>query len=289
MRVVMGFKLSSTLLKEEIQNNIRDEILKLSHKFHIKPKLLLVRVGERIEDTSYEKAINSNCQKLGIDCQIIVLDKMVSQTELETVIIQANDNDDIHGIMVFRPLPAPLDITKISEIINPQKDVDCMSYYNLEKIFTNREVVLTPCTALATIKLLEYYQIALKGKRVCVVGASMVVGKPLAMMFLDRFATVTLCHIYTENLKMITKEADIVVVAIGNAKFFTREYFKSDAVVIDIGVSLDKNNQRSGDVDYDDVFENVKALTPLTNGIGSLTTTLLMNNILISYKKMIVC
>ncbi len=274
----MSLKLNATSLKETIQNSIEKEVASLFEKVQIRPKLVLIRVGRKAEDLSYEKVIYQSCRKTNIECQTIEMALDISQTDLEQHLINANNDSTVHGIMVFRPLPEHLDIDRLSRIIDPIKDADCMSYQNLERLFTNRDVKIMPCTALAALKLLEYYQVELKGKNVCVVGASMVVGKPLAMLLLEQKATVTITHIYTRNLKEITSQADIVIIAIGQAKFFTRDYFNSESIVIDIGVSLDQNNQHSGDVDFTDVENYVKAITPLKHGVGDLTTSLLLNN-----------
>ena len=276
----MSYKLiADPIIKGKLEK-IKNRSNEVYEKYKVMPTLLLIRVGNRNEDIAYERVIINNCKKTNIHSQTLILDGSITMDDFEKVIMDANNNEDVHGIIVFRPLPQHLDSKKISLLIDSKKDVDCMSYENVEKIFTNRDVIFSPCTAKATIELLEYYRIPIKGKRVCVVGTSMVVGKPLAMMFLDRFATVTMCHIYTENLKEITKQSDIVVVAIGKAKFFDKSYFNENAVVVDIGVSFDSDNNICGDVDFVDVCDSVKAISPRANGVGNITTAILLNQII---------
>ena len=271
--------LEATPIVNENINYIEKEITNIHNNYSIYPTFLLIRIGENPADMAYEKIILKKTNEARIICKQLLLDKSITQSELEDIISEANEANDIHGIMIFRPLPEHLCYDDIAELINPLKDIDCMNYHNLEKLFTNKNVVFTPCTAQAALDMLEYYKVPLKGKHVCIVGTSMVVGRPLEMLLFEKMATITMCNIYTNDLQSITQKAEIVISAIGNAKFFNKDFFKPDTTIIDIGVSLDKNNKQCGDVDFDNVEGYVKAISPMRNGVGSITTTVLLKNI----------
>ena len=163
----------------------------------------------------------------------------------------------------------------VPNLINPAKDIDCMSPINLEKVFEGNSTGFAPCTPKAVIEVLKHYDIPLKGANVAVAGRSLVVGKPLAMLLLDENATVTVCHSRTKDMPSVTAKADIVVAAIGKAKFMAKEYFSENQIVIDVGINDDGNGKICGDVDYDEVIDKVKALTPPIGGVGLITTTIL--------------
>ncbi|WP_338449220.1 bifunctional 5,10-methylenetetrahydrofolate dehydrogenase/5,10-methenyltetrahydrofolate cyclohydrolase [Niallia oryzisoli] len=274
----MGIKLAGKPVVESLRENIKARIAVLSEK-QITPTLLLIRVGEREDDIWYERSILKNCDLLGIQCQVRELRVDVSMEELKKVFHEENNNPNVHGIMIFRPLPEQLDAEEIRNLIDPAKDIDCMSPVNLEKVFEGNSNGFAPCTPKAVIELLKHYDIPLKGASVVVAGRSLVVGKPLAMLLLDENATVTICHSRTKDMPAVTGKADIVVAAIGKAKFMTEEYFSEGQIVVDVGINDDGTGKIAGDVDYDSVFEKVKAITPATGGIGLITTTILLNHV----------
>ena len=242
----------------------------------ITPKLLIIRVGAREDDVFYERSILKRSAALGIEAEVRELSSEVSYDELKAVIESANDDKDIHGIMMFRPLPKHLDEKELIKAISPEKDVDGMSPVNMERIFEGSREGFAPCTPKAVIEMLKYYNVPLHGARVAVAGRSLVVGKPLAMLLLDENATVTICHSKTQDMRKVTREADVVVAAIGRANFFNEEYFADNTVVIDVGINDDGNGKICGDVDYDRVFGCVKALNPAAGGVGTITTTILL-------------
>lgn len=274
----MGIKLAGKPVVESLRENIKARIAVLSEK-QITPTLLLIRVGEREDDIWYERSILKNCDLLGIQCQVRKLSLDVSMEELKQVFQEENNNPNVHGIMIFRPLPGQLDAEEIRNLIDPAKDIDCMSPVNLEKVFEGNSNGFAPCTPKAVIELLKHYDIPLQGASVVVAGRSLVVGKPLAMLLLDENATVTICHSRTNDMPAVTRKADIVVAAIGKAKFMTEEYFSEGQIVVDVGINDDGTGKIAGDVDYDSVFEKVKAITPATGGIGLITTTILLNHV----------
>lgn len=268
-------KLTGKPVVEYLRGNIKARVAELKER-NIVPTILIIRVGNKEDDVFYERSILKNCSLLGIEGRVNELPKNVLMEELTKIIEDANDDNSIHGIMMFRPLPEHLNQKEILEKMNPKKDIDGMTPVSLEKIFEGDDSGFSPCTPKAVIEMLKYYDIPLQGSNVVVAGRSLVVGKPLAMLLLKENATVTICHSKTKNMSSITSNADIVVAAIGKAKFMNEEYFTESSIVIDVGVNDDGNGKICGDVDYDNTFGKVKALSPPTGGVGTITTTILL-------------
>ncbi|MGI6752210.1 MAG: bifunctional 5,10-methylenetetrahydrofolate dehydrogenase/5,10-methenyltetrahydrofolate cyclohydrolase [Anaerovoracaceae bacterium] len=241
--------------------------------------LAVLRAGERPDDMAYEQRILKNCRDLGIIAERYNLREHVGMDEFRNVLQRLNNDRRINGILVFRPLPPQLDMEVISKQIAPEKDVDCMNPENLSKLLMGEENVIPPCTPEAVITMLKYYGYDLEGKNVVIVNRSLVLGKPLAMMFLSENASVTICHSKTLNLPKITSAADIVVTGIGKPQFFGAEYFSDNSVVIDVGINF-KDGRMCGDVDFDKVADKVSAITPVPGGVGSITSTLLLSHVL---------
>src|SRR3954465_4620815 len=274
----MGEKLAGKPVVQSLRENITSRVATLNEK-NIAPTLLLIRVGAREDDISYERSILKNCELLGINCIVDELSTNVSMEELTKVFEEANSDTNIHGIMIFRPLPDHLDPEVIPNLIDPAKDIDCMSPVNLQKVFEGKSTGFAPCTPKAVIELLKHYEIPLEGANVVVAGRSLVVGKPLSMLLLDENATVTICHSRTKDMPSVTAKADIVVAAIGKAKFMNEDFFSEDSIVVDVGINDDGNGSICGDVDFDNVFDKVKAITPAIGGVGLITTTLLLGHV----------
>jgi methylenetetrahydrofolate dehydrogenase (NADP+)/methenyltetrahydrofolate cyclohydrolase len=262
-------------IKEEMKNKIK----KIEEEGGIKPTIGIVRLGSNPSDISYEKSIIKNCDDIGIKSIVFEKDTSMSTEELVNFINWLNNNDDISGILLFRPLPKHIDEEIIRQNIAPSKDVDCMHPLNLEKIFEGNLDGFVPATPWAAMEILLHNNIELEGKNVVIVNRSMVVGKPLAMMLLEKNATVTICHSRTKKLEEITRNADIVITALGKPKFFSREYFTEKSIVIDVGVSTTEDGKLSGDVDYENVVDLVDKITPVPGGVGSVTTTILLNQV----------
>ena len=274
MSEVLKGKLVAEKLKEDMKNKI--EKLKEIGKH---PKLGIVRLGNDPSDVSYEKSIIKNCDAIGIESEVFEKDADMTTEALSQFISELNDADSISAIIMFRPLPKHIDEERIRNVIKPSKDVDCMHPLNLAKIFEGDISGFAPATPKAAMEILLYNNIELEGKNVVVVNRSMVVGKPLAMMLLENNATVTICHSRTKDLKEITKKADIVIPALGKPKFFTKDYFTEGSIIIDVGVSMTEDGKLSGDVDYENVANYVKMITPVPGGVGSVTTTILLNQV----------
>lgn len=277
----MGIKLEGKPVVQALRESIKQRVAILVQK-NIIPTILILRVGEREDDISYERGILKNCEMLGLKSIVLPLPQDITQAELENTLNEANLNQDIHGIMLFRPLPSQLNLEALCNMINPEKDIDCMSPINLEKVFEGNSKGFIPCTSQAVVELLKYYEIPLKGANIAVAGRSLVVGKPLAMLLLDENATVTFCHSRTKDMPSITAKADIVVAAIGKAKFMTEDYFNSESIVVDVGINDTGEGKICGDVDFEHVINKVKALNPAVGGIGIITTTTLLGNVVLA-------
>ncbi len=276
------------LLKgKPVADRIKEEIIKTVEECKASlrsiPKLAILRAGERPDDVAYESRILKNCKELGIEAEVTAVDNNIEIVNFIEVLNRLNNDPEIHGILIFRPLPEQLDIEMISRTIRPEKDVDCMSPVNAEKIFTGDPAGIPPCTPEAVIEILKHYGYDLTGKNVVIVNRSMVLGRPLSMMFLAENATVTICHSKTRELPKVAAGADIVVTGAGKAKFFGREYFTADSVVIDVGINTDDGNL-CGDVDFDAVSDYVAAITPVPGGVGTVTSMLLLSHVIKAMK-----
>ncbi|NFA60431.1 bifunctional 5,10-methylenetetrahydrofolate dehydrogenase/5,10-methenyltetrahydrofolate cyclohydrolase [Clostridium sporogenes] len=268
----------------KIKEDLNLRIDKLKEK-NIIPKLAILRMGNKQDDISYERSIIKNCEKLNIETKVYELKEDILENDFLKLMEELNDEKNIHGILVFRPYPKHLNESIINSAIALNKDIDCMHPLNLEKIFEGDLDGFMPCTPEAVMEILKYYDIDLKGKNIAIINRSMVVGKPLAMMALSNNATVTICHSRTVDLPSITKKADIVVTAIGKAKLIKEEYFNKDSIVIDVSINVDENGKLCGDVDFENVQDKVKAITPVPKGVGSVTTTLLLKHIVEAAEK----
>jgi len=259
--------------------NIKIESQKLIEK-GINPLLAIVRVGKKEDDIAYEKSILKNCEKVNIKGQVHVCDENIDMESFCKLIQELNRDESVHGILIFRPLPKHLDENVIKHIIDPSKDVDCMNPLNLARIFEGDMNGYLPCTPAAVMEIIKHFNIDVKGKKVAILGRSMVVGRPLAMMMLKEDATVTICHSKTENLKEVVSSADIVAAAIGKAKFISKDFIKDGAVVIDVGINVDDDGNLCGDVDFEAVKDKASLITPVPGGVGSVTTAILLKNVI---------
>jgi methylenetetrahydrofolate dehydrogenase (NADP+)/methenyltetrahydrofolate cyclohydrolase len=252
----------------------RTEALKMRG---ITPKLGIIRVGARPDDLFYEGGAKKTCLAIGMDVEVFEYPEAISQPDLEKAVVAVGEKTDVHGILMFFPLPAGMNERKIRSLIPVEKDVDCLTIGGAAKIFTDDPTGLPPCTPAACMEMLRYYDIALKGKRVVVVGRSLVVGKPLAMLLLREHATVTICHSRTQDLPGVCRDADILIAAVGRAKMIKADYVKSGMVLLDVGINADPDQpgKYCGDVDFVDVEPVVARISPVPAGVGSVTTSVL--------------
>jgi methylenetetrahydrofolate dehydrogenase (NADP+)/methenyltetrahydrofolate cyclohydrolase len=242
------------------------------------PTLAIVRVGVRGDDIAYERGAVKRCEMIGIGVQKFELPGDVSEEDLLKVIAQVNDDETIHGCLLFRPLPKGIDETRVCNALAPEKDVDGITTGSLAGVFTDRNTGFAPCTAQACIELLDHYGYELKGKKVVVVGRSLVIGKPVSMMALARHATVTICHSRTEDLAAVCRTADILIVAAGKAGLVDASCLGPNTVVIDVGIHVDPDGNMGGDVCKEDA-ERASAYSPVPGGVGAVTTSVLVKHV----------
>ena len=280
--------MSKILSGKEVSNQIdiftKINIMKL-HKIGITPKLGIIRISEQEDDLSYERNIIKKCEKLGVSYEKFYLPQNAKENSLLKLINDINTNENIHGVLLFRPLPKYLNEEKIINMINPEKDVDGITDYSIAGIFSGKEQGFSPCTPQSCIEILDYYGISCTGKKIVVVGRSLVIGKPLTMMLINKNATVTVCHTKTKNITSITKEADIVIVAAGKQGLINESYIKPGQIIIDVGIHVNEDGKISGDVDFEEVKNIVDAITPVPGGVGSVTTSVLIQHVVMATMK----
>ena len=248
-------------LNEKIKANVAELQAK-----GVDPTLCIIRVGENPSDISYERGATKRCETLGVACEKILLPEDVSQDELLATIDKVNKDDKIHGVLLFRPLPKHLDQAVIENALAAEKDVDCMTDLSMSGVFTCMEI-------------LDHYGIDCTGKKAVVIGRSLVVGKPAAMMLVKKNATVTICHTRTVDMPSVAKEADIVIVAAGRAGVVGADYVREGQTIIDVGINVNAEGKLCGDVDYAAVEPIVDAITPVPGGVGSVTTSVLVGHV----------
>lgn len=267
----------------EVAKAMKEQLIREREELNgmgIRPCLTIIRVGAEESDLAYERGAKKRMELVGIDCRVLELPEEISQDEFEKRFQEVNDDPEVHGILLFQPLPSHLNIEPVRQMINPEKDVDGMCPVNFAKIYEGDPTGYAPCTAEAVMVILKHYGIELQGKRVTVVGRSMVVGKPLAMMMLAQNATVTICHSRTKDLAERCREAEVVVAAIGQAKYITADMIAEGAVVADVGINVLEDGTLCGDVDYENVQEKTSHITPVPGGVGNVTTSVLASHIL---------
>ena len=270
--------LDGKIVKKEILDNLKEEVLKLQEK----PKLVVIQVGNNESSNIYINQKIKMCNSVGYTYEHIKLNDNVKTEEVITIIDELNKDNSVNGILVQMPLPSHLDEKIIQNRINEYKDVDGLTDINSGKLLHKKEC-LSPCTPLGIIELLKRYNINIEGKNIVVLGRSILVGKPLANMLINENATVTVCHSKTQNIEEHTKRADILIVAIGSPKKITKDMVKEKSIIIDVGITK-VDNQIYGDVDFENVKDKVKYITPVPGGIGQMTVAMLAKNILKAYK-----
>lgn len=267
-----------------INSRVADKVTELKAR-GINPTLGIVRVGERGDDISYERGACRKCELVGVEVIKFVLPYDVSQEELMKVIEEVNNNNNIHGVLIFRPLPRHLDEAAVINALKPEKDVDGVTKSSMYGVFTGENVGYPPCTPQACMEILDYYNIDCTGKKAVVIGRSLVVGKPAAMMLLKKNATVTMCHTRTADIPFAARQADILIVAAGRAGIAGRDYVSENQIVIDVGINIDDEGKLCGDVVFDEAEPIVEAITPVPGGVGAVTTSVLVEHVVMAAEK----
>ncbi len=244
----------------------------------IRPMLVVVRIGEKPGDLAYERGLLKKAEKVGVDVKQCVYPQDIAQEELAAELENINEDGDNHGILVFRPLPKHIDEKKILEKISAKKDVDGVTDASMLGIYSDLEIGNPPCTAEACMQMLRHYGMKLQGKKAVVLGRSLVVGKPLALMLLKENATVTVCHSKSENLEKICQDAEILIAAVGKAKLVGMEFVKKGQTVIDVGINM-QDGKLCGDVDFSEVENVVAKISPVPGGVGTVTASVLMSHV----------
>ena len=269
--------ISGKEISVKIKDQLKEEVSKIKETYPRLPKLVVILVGDNQASQTYVRNKERGCQYIGIESEILRHDASFSEIELLQEINDLNNDDTVDGILVQLPLPQHINEEKVLDAIDPSKDVDGFHPENVAKLFLGQHS-LVPCTPKGMMVLLEEINYDLAGKEVVIVGRSNIVGKPVALLCLQKNATVTIAHSQTKDLKAVCSRADVLIAAIGKPKFFNHEYVKDGAVVLDVGINRDENNKLCGDVDFDDVKDKVSAITPVPGGIGPMTITMLMKN-----------
>ena len=268
----------------KIKNQLRLEVEEIKKSYPRLPKLVVILVGDNQASQTYVRNKERGCEYIGIESDLLHHGSSFSEKELLQEIDKLNKDDNVDGILVQLPLPDHIDEQKVLNAIDPSKDVDGFHPDNIASLFLG-EKSLVPCTPKGMLVLLDEIGYDLEGKEVVIVGRSNIVGTPVALLCLQKNATVTIAHSKTKNLKEVCKRADVLIAAIGKAKFFNHEYVKDGAIILDVGINRDENNKLCGDVDFDDVKDIVKAITPVPGGVGPMTITMLMKNTINAFYK----
>lgn len=273
----------------EVVNKMKDKMILEVEELkseNVTPCLGIVRIGNRGDDLSYERGARKRCDAVGIETKVFEFDENISHEDFKSEFLRINEDSNIHGILLFRPMPKHIDENEIKVLINPDKDIDSMSSQNTVKIFEGDNSGFPPCTPQAVMEIFENNNIDLEGKNVVIVGRSMVVGKPLSMMLLKKNATVTICHTRTKNMQDVCKGAEILIVAAGRPKVITSDYVSEGTIVIDVGINVDSNGALCGDVDFENVEKIASQITPVPGGVGTVTTSVLAKHVIKACRKL---
>lgn len=251
----------------------------------VTPTLAIVRLGERPDDISYERGAMKRAATVGVAVKQFVLPAETTEEQLLSVIEEINNDAALHGLLLFRPLPKHINEERVRNAVSPAKDVDGITDLSLAGVFTGSALGYPPCTAQACMEILDHFGVELKGKRVTMIGRSLVVGKPLAMMLLARHATVTICHTRTVDMPAVCREAELLIVAAGKPKVVGREFFAPGQMVLDVGINVDEAGNLCGDADYQAALDLVGAITPVPGGVGTVTTSVLLKHVIAAAAK----
>ena len=277
--------LKGAAVTQALNDRMTAEVLELKAA-GVEPTLAILRVGERDDDISYERGAMKRCATVGVTVRNVVLPADVSQETLMAAVDELNNDKGVHGVLIFRPLPKHLDEEAVRMALAPEKDIDGITDMSLAGVFTGSGTGYPPCTAQACMEILDYYGVDCKGKRAAVIGRSLVVGRPAAMMLMAKNATVTICHTKTADMPSVTREADIVIVAAGKMETIGEEYLSEGQVVVDVGINWNEEKGKlCGDVKFDEAEQKVAAITPVPGGVGTVTTSVLVSHVVDAAKK----
>ena len=276
-KIVDGKKIA-----QEIRNNISKEVENLKSKYNTAPSITTIKIGEDPRSNLYLKLRNKACEEVGIKSNVLELPEKVSEKEALEAINNLNKDKNVHGILIQLPLPGHLSQDKLIEAIDPKKDVEGLTPYNLGSTMQGNEQIV-PCTPLSVLTIIEYEKVKLEGKNVVMINHSNHVGKPLSILLLNRNATVSVCHVFTKDLKFYTTNADIIITAAGVANLIKKEHVKDGAFVVDVAIVSTKDGI-CGDVDFESVKEVAGKITPVPGGVGPVTVACSLKNMIKTFK-----
>ena len=269
---------------KEVAQAIKDECKAAAEELRAKgivPKLGILRVGEKDSDLAYERGATKTMTNAGVDVEVYALPADISQEDFDKKLQEINEDPAVNGILMFLPLPKHLDEKRARNMLRPEKDIDGCTTGSQAGVYANNGLGFPPCTAQASMEILKYYNIDLKGKKAAVIGRSLVIGRPVAMMLMHANATVTICHTRTVDVPSVTREADIVIAASGQMESVGPEYLSEGQTVIDVGINWnDAKGKLCGDVDFDKAEPIVGAITPVPGGVGSVTSAVLCKHVI---------
>ena len=251
----------------------------------IVPTLAIVRVGEREDDIAYERGAMKRCEKVGVEVKQVLLPGDCSEDALISTLQDLNNNSKVHGVLLFRPLPKYMDGDRVRNTLSPEKDIDGITDLSLAGVFAGTNTGYAPCTAQACMEIIDYYGIDPNGKKAVVVGRSLVVGKPAAMMLIGKNATVTVCHTRTVDMPAVCREGEILIISTGRPKIVDKRHLAPGQTVIDVGINILEDGSMCGDVDFDAAEGIVGAVTPVPGGVGTVTTSVLVKHVVQAAKK----
>lgn len=282
----MARLLKGKVAADALNEQILDRAMAL-YEQQIVPTLAIIRVGEDPSQISYETGAEKKAKLVGVHVEKFIAKEDLPEEDFLEIIKYINENKEIQGALLLQPLPKHYDREKIRNLLAVEKDMDCISDAALGGLFLQKKEGFAPCTAESCMEILKYYDIPVKGKKVVVLGRSLVIGKPAAMMLMAENATVTVCHTKTtpEDMKLLCKQADIIIAAAGHRNTLTAEMVSPGQVIIDVGINFTEEGKMVGDVDFEPVSEIVEAITPVPGGVGSMTTTVLMKHLVEAAEK----
>jgi methylenetetrahydrofolate dehydrogenase (NADP+)/methenyltetrahydrofolate cyclohydrolase len=279
-KVIDGRKIA-----KELRNTISKEVEQLKSKYQIIPNIVTIKIGSDPSSDLYLRLRNKACEEVGIKSSSLEFSETVNEKEVLESINKLNHDSSVHGILIQLPLPNHISYDKLINSLNPKKDVEGLTPYNMGRTLIGDEHII-PCTPLSVLTILKYEKTKLEGKDVVIVNHSNIVGKPLSVLFLNRNASVSVVHVFTKDLKSYTSKADILVTAAGVSKILKKEYVKNNAFVIDVGIIKTKDGL-CGDVDFDSVIEKAGKITPVPGGVGPVTVASSLKNMIITFKNCI--